>query len=301
VPRHVSYVPLRWADMDAFGHVNNVVYLRYLQEARVDMLFVHAPEHGAEQLARGVVVRRHEIGYRAPLRFRPQPVRVETWVTEVRAASFGLGYEVLDIASDGSRTVYAVAASVLVPYDLEEERIRRIAPREREVLGSFLETDGPVPGRMGYGATRSPSEERARVRVRPSRLRHVYECAVRFDDLDSYGHVNNVTFAEYLQEARVDFAHRYLADALETHEGSVVAHQALDYLRPVSFRIDPLRVVVWVRRIGTSSFDVAYEVCDDDVVYVRATGALVAFDVAEHRPRPLTEAERAALTKFLEP
>ena len=286
--------------MDAFGHVNNVVYLRYLQEARVDMLFVHAPEQGAEQLARGVVVRRHEIGYRAPLHFRPTPVRVETWVTEVRAASFALGYEVLDLEPDGSRTVYAVAASVLVPYDLGDERIRRIAPREREVLESFLERDRPMPGRAAYRATRSPSEGRARVRVRPSTLRHVYECAVRFDDLDSYGHVNNVTFAEYLQEARVDFAHRYLADALDTHEGSVVAHQSLDYLRPVSFRIDPLRVLLWVTRIGTSSFDVAYEVSDDEAVYVRATGVLVAFDVAEHRPRALTEAERVALAKFLE-
>jgi acyl-CoA thioester hydrolase len=146
VPRHVSHVPLRWADMDAFGHVNNVVYLRYLQEARVDMLFVHAPRQGAEQLARGVVVRRHEIRYRAPLHFRPAPVRVETWVTEVRAASFGLGYEVLDIKPDGTRTVYAVAASVLVPFDLAADRIRRILPRERDVLQSFLEPDGPVPG-----------------------------------------------------------------------------------------------------------------------------------------------------------
>lgn len=145
--RHVSHVPLRWADMDAFGHVNNVVYLRYLQEARVDMLFVHAPKHGAERLARGVVVRRHEISYRAPLHFRPAPIRVETWVTEVRAASFELGYEILDLEPDGERTIYAVAASVLVPYDLAEERLRRITARERDVLESFLELDGPVPGR----------------------------------------------------------------------------------------------------------------------------------------------------------
>jgi len=287
--------------MDAFGHVNNVVYLRYLQEARVDMLFVHAPEQGAEHLARGVVVRRHEIGYRAPLHFRPAPIRVETWVTEVRAGSFGLGYEILDVEPDGTRTVYAVAASVLVPFDLGEDRIRRIAPREREVLESFLEPAGPVPGGAGYGATRSPSEGRARARVRPSILRHSYDCAVRFDDLDRYGHVNNVTFAEYLQEARVDFAHRYLADSMEAHEGSVVAHQSLEYLRPVSFRTTPLHVATWVTRIGTSSFDVAYEISDDDVVYVRATGALVAYDVSKHRPRPLTEAERAALAKFLEP
>ena len=131
-------------------------------------------------------------------------------------------------------------------------------------------------------------------------MRHLYECAVRFDDLDSYGHVNNVTFAEYLQEARVDFAHKYLADSLETHEGAVVVHQSLEYLRPVSFRTAPLRVVTWVTRIGTSSFDVAYEVSDAEAVYVRATGILVACDVAKHRTRALTEAERAALAKFLE-
>jgi acyl-CoA thioester hydrolase len=115
--------------MDALGHVNNVVYLRYLQEARVDMLFVHAPRHGAEHLARGVVVSRHEIGYRAPLRFRPQPVRVETWVRRVDAASFALG------------------SSVLVPYDLDKGRLRRVAAQERAVLESFHEVGGPEPGK----------------------------------------------------------------------------------------------------------------------------------------------------------
>ena len=82
-------------------------------------------------------------------------------------------------------------------------------------------------------------------------MRHVFECAVRFDDLDSYGHVNNVTFAEYLQEARIDFAHRHLAGALEPHEGAVVAHQSIDYVLPVPFRTEPIRVEVWVTRIGT--------------------------------------------------
>lgn len=146
MPRHVSHVPLRWADMDAFGHVNNVVYLRYLQEARVDMLFVHAPRHGAEQLAAGVVVARHEIGYRAPLHFRARPVRVETWVTRIGNSSFTLGYEVLDL-DDDVRTVYVVAETVLVPYDLKQSRPRRVAPEEKAVLESFVETDGPSPGR----------------------------------------------------------------------------------------------------------------------------------------------------------
>lgn len=41
--RHIFRCPLRWADMDAFGHVNNVAFLRYLEEARIDFMFRLAP------------------------------------------------------------------------------------------------------------------------------------------------------------------------------------------------------------------------------------------------------------------
>ncbi len=31
-------IPVRWGDMDAYGHVNNALYMRYLEEARVQLL-----------------------------------------------------------------------------------------------------------------------------------------------------------------------------------------------------------------------------------------------------------------------
>lgn len=133
-------------------------------------------------------------------------------------------------------------------------------------------------------------------------MRHVYECSVRFDDLDAFGHVNNVTFAEYLQEARIDFAHRRLTSSGNgPHEGSVVVHQSIDYLAPVPFRTDPLQVEVWVTRVGNSSFEVAYEVKDGPTVFARATGVLVAFDVRANTPRPVSPAEREVLERYLEP
>lgn len=137
--RHVYYCPLRWADMDSLGHVNNVTYVDYLQEARVDMFAVHAPDTRGEDLAEGVVVVRHEVDFVAPLVFRFEPVRIETWITEVRAASFTMAYEILDERPDGSRQVYTRATSVLTPYVFAEERPRRIRPEEREVLQRFLE------------------------------------------------------------------------------------------------------------------------------------------------------------------
>jgi acyl-CoA thioester hydrolase len=139
VARHIYYCPLRWADMDSLGHVNNVVYVDYLQEARVDMLRVHAPVQGGEELAEGVVVVRHEVEFVHPLVFRFEPVRIETWVTDVRAASFTMAYEILDELPDGERRVYLRAKSVLTPFVFAQERPRRISAEEREVLGRFLE------------------------------------------------------------------------------------------------------------------------------------------------------------------
>jgi acyl-CoA thioester hydrolase len=134
--RHRYLCPLRWSDMDAYGHVNNVVFLTYLEEARVDMLFVHAGSDAAtERLASGVVVARHEIDYTAPLVFRPQPVPIDVWVTRLGNASFTLAYEVKD--DDGP--VFVRASTVMVPYDVQASRPRRVSDVEREALGRFLE------------------------------------------------------------------------------------------------------------------------------------------------------------------
>jgi acyl-CoA thioester hydrolase len=120
--------------MDAYGHVNNVVYLTYLEEARVDMLFSLGSERGGKSLSEGVVVARHEIDYRRPLVYHPRGVDIELWVGEVKGASFEIRYEVHD-----ESTVFARAASVLVAYDLDEGRPRRLSPSERSFLEQFVE------------------------------------------------------------------------------------------------------------------------------------------------------------------
>ena len=103
--RHVYLCPLRWADMDSFGHVNNVVYLRYLEQARVDWMFETAREAGVDKFSLGTVVTRHEIDYKRPLVYRAAPVRVEIWVTKISVASFVCAYDVRD-----DDTVYAATA-----------------------------------------------------------------------------------------------------------------------------------------------------------------------------------------------
>ncbi|WP_406459782.1 acyl-CoA thioesterase [Streptomyces sp. NBC_01622] len=129
--RHIYRCPLRWADMDAYGHVNNVVFLRYLEEARIDFLF--RPDKDFKQ---GSVVARHEIDYKRQLVHRHAPVDIELWVTEIRAASFTITYEV----KDGDH-VYVRASTVIVPFDFEAQRPRRITAEEREFLEEYRDDD----------------------------------------------------------------------------------------------------------------------------------------------------------------
>ena len=141
--RHSYSCQLRWSDMDAFGHVNNVVFLRYLEEARVDLMFRAAREMDPESFASGVVVARHEVDYLRPLVYRTEPVTVETWVSELGAASATLGYEIREpgaVEEDGpGRTAgpYVRAESVIVPYDVERGRPRRISAAEKAFLKGF--------------------------------------------------------------------------------------------------------------------------------------------------------------------
>ena len=134
--RHVYYCPIRWGDQDALGHVNNGRFVDYLQDARVDFLFWTAKELGADDLETGLLVARHEVQYRTPLYFRPEPVRIELWISEIRAASFTVDYEILD--ADPERRTYVEARTKLVPFDFAANRLRRISPIEREALSKLV-------------------------------------------------------------------------------------------------------------------------------------------------------------------
>lgn len=122
--------------MDAYGHVNNVVFMRYLEEARINFLF--RPDKEFQQ---GSVVARHEIDYKRQLVHRHHPVDIELWITEIRAASFTIAYEVKD-----EDVVYVRASTVVVPFDFEAQRPRRITAEEREFLQQYMEKAGAEEG-----------------------------------------------------------------------------------------------------------------------------------------------------------
>lgn len=127
--------------------------------------------------------------------------------------------------------------------------------------------------------------------------RHRYDCRVRFSDVDVYGHVNNVKYFEYYQEARLVFLRSLDGDGAAGFS-LVVARVDVDYKRPILFRADPYLVESWVVRVGRSSFTLGSEIKDGDQVLSRAETVLVTFDLDEKRARPLTDRERDLLSAY---
>ena len=225
---------MRWADLDLLGHVNNVVYVDYLQEARVDMMRTHGPTaRGA--LAEGTVVVRHEVSYLAPLTLRLPAGRRSSAGSPRSGPPRSRGLRDLPRAPDGptarGRRVYLRATTVLTPYVFSTERPRRLTEAERETLAVFLE---PAERRAAHPPVR---------RVRPEAASH-YPVHVRFSDVDVYGHVNNVKYFEYFQEARIP-DDRGLWEGLDPIS-IVVAQTDVDYRVPILFRHEPYDAWSWV-------------------------------------------------------
>jgi len=281
--------------MDALGHVNNVTYVDYLQEARVDALRVHPRITGGEELAEGVVVVRHEVHYRAPLVFRRAPVLIDVWVTDLRAASFTLDYEVYDELPQGRR-VYLRARTVLTPYVFAGGHPRRITGAERAVLTKLADPD-PNPDRDS-GVGRGPLSPLLQLEEPAPDRRHPYRCPVRFSDMDAYRHVNNVKYFEYYQEARIDLLAALGApEELGSGLGLVVARLDVDYRAPMHLREDPYVVDSWVSRVGRSSFVIGGAIRDGGSVLSASSAVMVTFDARRGRSMPLTAGQRDLLAR----
>ncbi|MGY1708402.1 acyl-CoA thioesterase [Geodermatophilus sp. SYSU D00758] len=130
--RHTVQVPMRWSDMDAYQHINNVAFLGYFEMARVSLLFEHPTHDERTGMRRGLVVAAHDIQYKRSVVYDAEPLEVQIWVSGIRAASFTCHYEVFDhgrLAVTGS--------TLLAPFDFALQRPRRLTPGEKEFLARW--------------------------------------------------------------------------------------------------------------------------------------------------------------------
>lgn len=116
-------IELRYADLDPAAHVNNAVYVSYLEQARIEYL-QDVMELTLSDL--GLVVAHLEIDYLQTIEWGAE-ISIGVRVTEIGTKSFGMEYEV---RTDGE--VAATAETVQVAVDLDGSGTRPIPEGWRE-------------------------------------------------------------------------------------------------------------------------------------------------------------------------
>ena len=141
---------------------------------------------------------------------------------------------------------------------------------------------------------------------------HSFPVQLRFGDEDSNGHVNNVRFVQFLEEARVRLGLLPLGGSLQPavpeqtfrglteHGTTLVARQEIEYRLPLVYRQDPVWVRIWVTDIGRSSLTYGFRIADDDGgrVYAYAQSTMVMTDRESGRPLPLSAEQLAVLESW---
>jgi acyl-CoA thioester hydrolase len=121
-------IEVRFRDLDALGHVNNAVYLTYLESARIAYWLHVTRRSGLDAL--DMILARVEIDYRSPLSYG-EAVDVSVRCASMRRSSFVLEFTATERA--GGRLV-AEARKVLVHYDYTASRSLALPEGLRDLL-----------------------------------------------------------------------------------------------------------------------------------------------------------------------
>ena len=106
----------------------------------------------------------------------------------------------------------------------------------------------------------------------------------RFSDLDPLGHVNNVVYHDYLQEARVGIIGG-IDGVLGPGFSQIVVDQHVHHLAPLGYAREPIQIDVWMESMKRSSYVLGYRILDENgVVVAEATSRLAVIDPESGRP-----------------
>ena len=130
-----------------------------------------------------------------------------------------------------------------------------------------------------------------------------FEChmPLRWSDQDLNGHINNARIVTLMEEARILWLNQgAAAEGLQSFQSpKVVAALTVEYLRPVNYG-DELLLLLDISSISSGSFTVRYSAIQQSTPVFRGSTVLVPLERESNRPRKLTPAETAYLSRYTE-
>ncbi|WP_415382375.1 acyl-CoA thioesterase [Halosimplex sp. TS25] len=120
---------------------------------------------------------------------------------------------------------------------------------------------------------------------------------VRYRDLDTFGHVNNVVYGTYCEQARVAYIEEVLGLEDISEFSAVVVSLNIDFRSSVT-EMTTVDVGVAVSRLGESSFTMTYELGQDGDLVAEAETTQVFVDPETRESRPIPAELRERITEF---
>ena len=119
---------------------------------------------------------------------------------------------------------------------------------------------------------------------------YTVELPIRYDDLDTMGHVTTAVYVTYLNQARLDYFEALLDTPVEERD-MVVATLSLEFQHPISLDVKFVRVDLGVIKLGETSFTIGYEIYGGEMAEPAATGesVQVVYDRDKGRPQKVPE------------
>jgi acyl-CoA thioester hydrolase len=117
--------------------------------------------------------------------------------------------------------------------------------------------------------------------------------------MDVYGHINNVAYAQFMEQSRVQLMTETGFEPKNFSEAHVVARNEIDYIAPLEYQADPVHMYLWVEHVGNATYTVGYELRNGEVVHMRAKTRMVTVDLVTNRPVRIPEQMRDYLVKTL--
>ncbi|MBZ0320663.1 MAG: acyl-CoA thioesterase [Anaerolineae bacterium] len=251
---------VRSYEVDRFGHVNNAVYLNYLEEAATRA----SADAGFDNEWYDVhqcmwVIREMHVRYHEPALYGDE-LEIRTWVSDFRRVRSHREYEIVRVR-DNCRVLRGRADWVFM--DRTEMRPKRLVP---EFEGGFQPANAPledleirIPAAVSYPSYQFISERRAQS----------YE-------IDQLGHVNNANYLRWVEQASVDALASVGWDTARLQAENFYVFELgheLEYFHEAK-EGDPIKIVSWVTEKSRVHGAWIHE------MYQRDTGELLARDYA---------------------
>jgi len=126
---HKTIIPIRFADMDKLGHVNNANYLTYMESARVSY-FKEIVGAGVNWTEKGIILARAEVNFLQPIGLEDEEVHVLTHCNHQGNKSFELTQSIL--TREGQKA--ATGSTTLVCFDYVNNQSIPIPAEWKELL-----------------------------------------------------------------------------------------------------------------------------------------------------------------------